>query len=119
MSVNVPLLNAYYALPVLFGNSLLNVSSSHCMATPEMATFSDIPKGKNPEWTRLVKVVVKVLWKSHDIREIQLKLPYCPVMCDTLHRLAATKIPFITFQQEYEFHYNVYVDGRSFHCTSL
>ncbi|GFS30252.1 gastric intrinsic factor [Trichonephila inaurata madagascariensis] len=35
VSGNITLLNAYYALPVLFGNSLLNVSSSHCKATPE------------------------------------------------------------------------------------
>ncbi|GFY72800.1 gastric intrinsic factor [Trichonephila inaurata madagascariensis] len=35
VSGNVPLLNAYYALPVLTGNSLLNVSSSHCKVTPE------------------------------------------------------------------------------------
>ncbi|GFU23433.1 gastric intrinsic factor [Trichonephila clavipes] len=35
VSGNVTLLNAYYALPVLFGNTLLNVSSRHCRATPE------------------------------------------------------------------------------------
>ncbi|GFQ68569.1 gastric intrinsic factor, partial [Trichonephila clavata] len=35
VSGNITLLNAYYALPVLAGNSLLNVSSSHCTATPE------------------------------------------------------------------------------------
>ncbi|GFY52102.1 gastric intrinsic factor [Trichonephila inaurata madagascariensis] len=35
VSGNVTLLNAYYALPVLTGNSLLNVGSSHCTATPE------------------------------------------------------------------------------------
>ncbi|GFS66676.1 gastric intrinsic factor [Trichonephila inaurata madagascariensis] len=35
VSGNITLFNAYYALPVLFGNSLLNVSSSHCRATPE------------------------------------------------------------------------------------
>ncbi|GFT46129.1 gastric intrinsic factor [Trichonephila clavipes] len=35
VSGNVTLLNAYYALPVLFGNSLLNVSSSHCKTAPE------------------------------------------------------------------------------------
>ncbi|GFT30001.1 hypothetical protein TNCV_3349601 [Trichonephila clavipes] len=37
-------------------------------------------------------------------------------MCNTLHRLAATKIPFITVQQGYEFRYDVYVDGQSFLC---
>ncbi|GFR27223.1 gastric intrinsic factor [Trichonephila clavata] len=35
VSGNVTLLNAYYALPVLTGKSLLNVSSSHCSTTPE------------------------------------------------------------------------------------
>ncbi|PRD22546.1 UNVERIFIED_CONTAM: Gastric intrinsic factor [Trichonephila clavipes] len=35
VSGNITLLNAYYALPVLTGKSLLNVSSSHCRATPE------------------------------------------------------------------------------------
>ncbi|GFX36189.1 gastric intrinsic factor [Trichonephila clavipes] len=35
VSGHVTLLNAYYALPVLTGNSLLNVSSNHCKATPE------------------------------------------------------------------------------------
>ncbi|GFQ85329.1 gastric intrinsic factor [Trichonephila clavata] len=35
VSGNVTLLNAYYALPVLTGNSLLNISSSHCRVTPE------------------------------------------------------------------------------------
>ncbi|GFQ79330.1 gastric intrinsic factor [Trichonephila clavata] len=35
VSGRITLLNAYYALPVLTGNSLLNVSSSHCKATPQ------------------------------------------------------------------------------------
>ncbi|GFX67385.1 hypothetical protein TNCV_720491 [Trichonephila clavipes] len=35
------------------------------------------------------------------------------MMCDTLRRLAATKILFITVQQGYEFHNDVYVDGQS------
>ncbi|GFX60391.1 hypothetical protein TNCV_4076131 [Trichonephila clavipes] len=34
-------------------------------------------------------------------------------MCDTLRYFAATKIQFITVQKGYEFHNNVYVDGRS------
>ncbi|GFW22290.1 hypothetical protein TNCV_1430441 [Trichonephila clavipes] len=40
---------------------------------------------------------------------------------DVLHvaPLAETKISFITVQQEYEFCNYVYVDGWSFHCTSL
>ncbi|GFY36192.1 hypothetical protein TNCV_4845641 [Trichonephila clavipes] len=44
---------------------------------------------------------------------MQLKLPYCPTMCDTFHRLAATKTPVITVQKRNEFHNDVYVDGRS------
>ncbi|GFX36202.1 low-density lipoprotein receptor-related protein 2 [Trichonephila clavipes] len=35
VSGNVTLLNAYYALPALTGNSLFNVSSSHCRGAPE------------------------------------------------------------------------------------
>ncbi|GFY66735.1 gastric intrinsic factor [Trichonephila inaurata madagascariensis] len=35
VSGNITLLNAYYALPVLTRNSLLNVNSSHCTSTPE------------------------------------------------------------------------------------
>ncbi|GFR17672.1 gastric intrinsic factor [Trichonephila clavata] len=35
VSGNITLLNAYYVLPVLASNSLLNVSSSHCTATPQ------------------------------------------------------------------------------------
>ncbi|GFV10236.1 hypothetical protein TNCV_3661881 [Trichonephila clavipes] len=77
----------------------------------------DIAK-KNPELTSLVNEVAKVLWKWHDHRKIQLKLPYGPVMCDTLRRLAATKHTLNHFQQEYEFHNNVYVDGRKTSCSS-
>ncbi|GFQ82987.1 gastric intrinsic factor [Trichonephila clavata] len=36
---NVTMLNAYYALPVLTGNSLLNLSSSHCRATRKTAVL--------------------------------------------------------------------------------
>ncbi|GFS90013.1 hypothetical protein TNCV_507231 [Trichonephila clavipes] len=46
--------------------------------------------------------------------KIQLKPPYCPVMCDTLRRLATTKRTFHHFQQGYEFCNDVYVDGPSF-----
>ncbi|GFU79352.1 hypothetical protein TNCV_2138751 [Trichonephila clavipes] len=59
------------------------------------------------------------LLEIFDHRKNKLKLPYCPVMYNTLRRLAATKRTFYHFQQGYEFRNDVYVDGQSFQSTTL
>ncbi|GFV60971.1 hypothetical protein TNCV_997041 [Trichonephila clavipes] len=85
---------------------------------PEGDIFQIPSKKKNPELTSPVNELAKVL-QLHDRRKIHLKLPYCPVMCDTLRHLAANKRTFHHFQQGYEFSNDVYVDERSFKWTSL
>ncbi|GFY36849.1 hypothetical protein TNCV_2568111 [Trichonephila clavipes] len=83
--------------------------------TSEGDIFQLFPK-KNPKLTSPVK---RVDQSPLEMTRSSKKLPYCPVMCDTLRRRAATKRTCHHFQQGYEFCDDVYVDGLSFQWTSL
>ncbi|GFR07243.1 gastric intrinsic factor [Trichonephila clavata] len=77
VSGNVTLLNAYYALPVLNGKILLNVSSSHCSTTPE----TEIQMELRSVWSELGSSILRLIsGSSGESLERQWRNPFCPVL---------------------------------------
>ncbi|GFQ65559.1 gastric intrinsic factor, partial [Trichonephila clavata] len=110
VSSNITLQNAYYALPVLTGTSLLNVSSSHCRTTPDTEAQA-LEKALNV-YGETISVHYSV-WLGDKIelaRTWRLKMPLNNSIYDVIETVAK-----IDKGQKVE--YNV-VDGKPF-VTSL